>query len=508
MSDSYDVKISVMSTVKLLPEIKGLLLMKPNRKRLFMDTVFGLWLDIQSHENDSHMIHYVLQHQVFEWLIGEIFGKGEMSPEDMRHAWFMASVDFIQGLADQDGVDETICQKINRVSVEEGDGVLDSEGDGVYLSQTNDVIQQAVNLSTMSSTSPQARNVVVVEFFVELDALKKQVLLIKKRKDDEFDELIKRFSKLETSETFVMFKSSLKTNVCTENQSTDFNPKESEEVPNFCSDHNDTSNHIGGVYTEAKQPSSTSSHPENDEDASHLDDLMEIDGENANDCYSNSQHHLHLLIKALDSKTENPTIDVVVPPKYDDRILRTIKPNDVCDEVEVGNFEDDYMLRVKVEEKPSLGRGLGPLKVKKKNCQRALRPNYVLRSAQVRKKKLAMALKPPFGQQSATTSAPKKIKSRITKTKVIVPPFILEDLSRPDDCKSDKVTVPEYMSEFITTRICQSIGFLGANETLLLYRNLPVTVDDPLEIALTYRERMIEYFWNHKIQVERTSSVV
>ncbi|GKF65163.1 hypothetical protein Tco_0191680, partial [Tanacetum coccineum] len=153
---------------------------------------------------------------------------------------------------------------------------------------------------------------------------------------------------------------------------------------------------------------------------------MEIDGENANDGYSNSQHHLHLLIKALDSKTENLTIDEVVPPKDDDRFLHTMKPNDACDEVEVDNFVLEETVEVKVEEKPSLGRGLGPLKVKKKNCQRALRPNYVLRSAQVRKKKLVMALKPSFGQQSATTPAPKKIKSRITKTEVIVPPFVLE----------------------------------------------------------------------------------
>nr|GEV44456.1 phospholipase-like protein [Tanacetum cinerariifolium] len=64
MSDLYDVKITVRSTVKLLLEIKGLLLMKPNRERLFRDTTFGSWLDIQSYENDSDMMHYVLQHQV------------------------------------------------------------------------------------------------------------------------------------------------------------------------------------------------------------------------------------------------------------------------------------------------------------------------------------------------------------------------------------------------------------------------------------------------------------
>ncbi|GJT41647.1 phospholipase-like protein [Tanacetum coccineum] len=64
MFDFYDAKISVRSSVKLLPEFKGLLSMKPNRERLFRDTVFGPWLDIQSHENDSHMMHYVLEHQV------------------------------------------------------------------------------------------------------------------------------------------------------------------------------------------------------------------------------------------------------------------------------------------------------------------------------------------------------------------------------------------------------------------------------------------------------------
>ncbi|GJW20153.1 phospholipase-like protein [Tanacetum coccineum] len=566
------------------------------------------------------------------------------SPEEMRQAWFMASVDFIQGLADQDGnflqdakarenciehhngmcddtedgnfvegVDETICQKINQVSVEEGDGVLDSKGDGVHLSQTNDVIQQAVNLSTMSSTSPQARNAAVAEFLAQFYALK----------------------------------NSLKTDVCTENQSTDFNPQESEEIPNFCSDHNDTSNHIGGVSNEAKQPSSSSSHPRNDEDASHLDDLKEIDVENANDDYSNSQHHLHLFIKALDSKTENPTIDVVVPPKDDDRILRTIKPNDACDEVEVDNFEDDYMFMlndeekpvksslndmeleqepdkivvkqgileqqpnaakgkttileetvgVKVEEKPSLGRGLGPLKVKKKNCQRALRPNYVLRSAQVRKKKLAMALKPPFGQQSATTPAPKKkiqdyenrsycAAFRFRDWAIVSPYFSTSILSgiMPDYFSNghmyplpwiavEKVYFPvnepkkhwclaelEIRNGVVT--FYDSLGWAGGSrrrwwrqmkklfpEKLTVYllmhgifeskgisaddykitykyaaapfqaslfgdcriwvcifiyrlcRNLPVTVDDPLETALAYRERMLEYFWNHKIQV-------
>ncbi|GJZ35339.1 hypothetical protein Tco_0581156 [Tanacetum coccineum] len=245
-------------------------------------------------------------------------------------------------------------------------------------------------LPTMSSNSPQAGNAVVSEFFAEFDALKKEVLLIKQHKDDD-----------------------------------DCNPKKSdggvsiEEKPIFSSHHNDSSNHIGCVSSEAKA-SSSSAHPGNDEDVSHLADNMEIDGPNAKDLYSNSQHHLHLLIKGLGTKIENPSIDsvLVVPPKVDDPMLRTIKPKDDFDEADVDSYDDDYMsmlnneeqpaksslndlelqqepdivdvkdgileqqanadkgkttiiqetVGVTVEEQPSLGRGLGTLKFKKKNC--------------------------------------------------------------------------------------------------------------------------------------------
>ncbi|GJT94353.1 hypothetical protein Tco_1089871 [Tanacetum coccineum] len=341
MSDLYDVKISV----KLLPEIKGLLSMKPNGERLFRDTVFEPWLDIQSHENDAIMcimffnIRYLYNNAlVFVLVYLETFGKGEIrqrvlrglalvkgyklrkksdyeelfepmsnpnvalisSPEEMSHAWFKASAEFIKGLDDQDA---TFFSRID---------------------------QDVAMLPTMSSNSPQAENAAVSKFFAEFDALKKEVLLIKRRKDDEFDELTKRFSK-------------------------------------------------------------------NDKDVCHLDDNMEIDGQNAKDGYSNSQHHLHLLIKALGTKTENPS--------YEQQANADKGKTTVIQET-VG---------VTVEEQPSLGRGLGTLKFKKKNYECALRPNYVLR----------------------------------------------------------------------------------------LCRNLPVAVDnDPLETALAYRERMLEFFWNHKILVE------
>nr|GEX14559.1 hypothetical protein [Tanacetum cinerariifolium] len=110
----------------------------------------------------------------------------------MRQAWFIASVDFTKGLVDQDGIDETMFGKSHRVLVEEEDGVLNSEGDGVAVLEKTDVVQQTGNVST-------------TELFVEFHALKVQVEVIKKHKVDEVDDLTNRFLKLESSQTFVLF---------------------------------------------------------------------------------------------------------------------------------------------------------------------------------------------------------------------------------------------------------------------------------------------------------------
>ncbi|GJU13443.1 TATA-binding protein-associated factor BTAF1 [Tanacetum coccineum] len=60
--------LQVRSSVKLLKEINDLLKKNPTRQRLFRRTVFGPWLDILSHDNDNHLMHYVLHHQSIELL--------------------------------------------------------------------------------------------------------------------------------------------------------------------------------------------------------------------------------------------------------------------------------------------------------------------------------------------------------------------------------------------------------------------------------------------------------
>ncbi|GJZ12559.1 hypothetical protein Tco_0547789, partial [Tanacetum coccineum] len=129
------------SSVKLLGEIKDLLERNPNRERLFRRTVFGPWLDILSHDNDNHLMHHVLQHQIWilesypnskkwwskkdnvltralAWLnvikfekndYNRLFGSDSnpnlklyATPVEKQTGWFIASIQFINCLVYED----------------------------------------------------------------------------------------------------------------------------------------------------------------------------------------------------------------------------------------------------------------------------------------------------------------------------------------------------------------------------------------------------------------------
>ncbi|PWA75422.1 phospholipase-like protein [Artemisia annua] len=57
-------EIPTPSSPKYLTDIKRILSENEQRERLFRDTVFGPWLDIRYSDNESHLMHFVLQHQV------------------------------------------------------------------------------------------------------------------------------------------------------------------------------------------------------------------------------------------------------------------------------------------------------------------------------------------------------------------------------------------------------------------------------------------------------------
>ncbi|GJZ52227.1 reverse transcriptase domain-containing protein, partial [Tanacetum coccineum] len=102
----------------------------------------------------------------------------------------------------------------------------------------------------------------------------------------------------------------------------------------------------------------------------------------------------------------------------------------------------------------------------KKRKKSVMKTNYVLRSAKERKKRLAMALETPFGQQPTTTPVPPKRISRSVNCDFILPldfkepkmrsinelitmEVFVEQLSRPQNCKKDKVSMPDGLAEYL-----------------------------------------------------------
>ncbi|GJS04491.1 hypothetical protein Tco_0320999 [Tanacetum coccineum] len=128
-----------------------------------------------------------------------------------------------------------------------------------------------------------------------------------------------------------------------------------------------------------------------------------------------------------------------------------------------------YVNVVKDDYKPPLASAFACAKSKTKKC--GIRKNYVLTSVKERKKKLAMALDSPFGQQGTTTPTLPKTRSMSSIGDTIVAPDFeeevsgqpkmrslnelmtiqefVENLSRPHDCERDKVTVPDDISEYL-----------------------------------------------------------
>ncbi|GKB58177.1 hypothetical protein Tco_0914363 [Tanacetum coccineum] len=172
----YDVKICVRSTVKLLEEIKLLLERNPTRERLFRRTVFGRWLDIPSHDNDNHLMHYVLHHQDSNPIL-ELYA----TPLETKESWFITSINFINGLVDED----------MNVSQDDGAGVVNCVDFQHNSVSANSVLSanshEGLNDQLFLDSDGCAKNHVtdkdkqptMAEIFAEICALRKEVALVK-----------------------------------------------------------------------------------------------------------------------------------------------------------------------------------------------------------------------------------------------------------------------------------------------------------------------------------------
>nr|GEV20851.1 phospholipase-like protein [Tanacetum cinerariifolium] len=63
LSKPYDCKVTIRSRPSTISFIKERLSKSNERLKLFKDTVFGKYLDIDVEDNDNHLLNYVLHHQ-------------------------------------------------------------------------------------------------------------------------------------------------------------------------------------------------------------------------------------------------------------------------------------------------------------------------------------------------------------------------------------------------------------------------------------------------------------
>ncbi|GJV22211.1 hypothetical protein Tco_1371231 [Tanacetum coccineum] len=211
---------------------------------------------------------------------------------------------------------------------------------------------------------------------------------------------------------------------------------------------------------------------------------------------------LNALIEGFDSQNNNPRIDFLQHVN-----CFVAKPNDhptadigvklvhvyeqeerkLIDTVKAQSNKSDNVNVVTDDYKPCLASVFAQVKKKRKKSD--MKTNYVLRSVKERKKRLAMALESPFGQQPPTTPVPLKRISKSVNCDFILPPdfeepkmrsinelmtmeVFVKQLSRPQNCKKDKVSLPDGLAVIFTKgRSAIYQFFLGAIETFLLIEN-------------------------------------
>ncbi|GKF48885.1 hypothetical protein Tco_0142136, partial [Tanacetum coccineum] len=59
----YDCKVTIRLRPSTIPFIKEMLTKSNKRLKLFKDTIFGKYLDLDVEDNDNHLLNYVLHHQ-------------------------------------------------------------------------------------------------------------------------------------------------------------------------------------------------------------------------------------------------------------------------------------------------------------------------------------------------------------------------------------------------------------------------------------------------------------
>ncbi|GJT18655.1 phospholipase-like protein [Tanacetum coccineum] len=137
-----------------------------------------------------------------------------------------------------------------------------------------------------------------------------------------------------------------------------------------------------------------------------------------------------------------------------------------------------YFNVVKDDYKPCLASVFSNVKPKRKKC--GVERNYMLWSVKERKKRLAMSLDSPYGQQATTTPAPPKTRSQSERgfhslkirsiNELMTLEVFAEQLSRPHNFKKEKVTLPDGFTKFLKMQDPLEYRFLWGYQDIAVTR--------------------------------------
>ncbi|GJR36469.1 phospholipase-like protein [Tanacetum coccineum] len=117
------------------------------------------------------------------------------------------------------------------------------------------------------------------------------------------------------------------------------------------------------------------------------------------------------------------------------------------DRIDIPQHDDHVDCSVaKLNDHPTADIGVNPVHVKKERKKSDMKTNYVLRSAKERKKRLAMALESPFWSNNHLLLQSNLNVHLGVSTAISFCPLILK---RPQNCKKDKISLPDGLAEYL-----------------------------------------------------------
>nr|GEV37558.1 hypothetical protein [Tanacetum cinerariifolium] len=448
-------------SVKFLEEIKLLLERNPNHEMLFKRTVFGPWLDILAHNNDNHLMQYVLQHQDFNPNL-----KLHITLEEMREPWFIASIKFINGLNDEDMNNSQELKTMidfywkgrtvfwiqrkadvninirngNRNAVNQGLGGSDNDlmanGKNDIPNDNHNVVNQGLvgsandPMSTCSCLDMDNGEVACDGMGID-KADGKNDYTCSQREPSTLDVLIEAFD--------------------------------------YAKDH------------------------------SRIDVLQHV---NDVDCFvAKLNHHPRLIFMlspfikichVYDFTDDYMNVLNNEEPIYslDDMTLEDEEDKLIVKQAHVNHQHVDEFINMQEDRTTCCKKMLSVfsnVKAKRKKC--GIERNYVLMYVKERKKRLAMVLDSLFGQQATTTPAPPKTRSRSVNGDCIAVPEFEEDVYGEPKMRS----INELITLEVFVETLQNISFLGAIETIEF-----LEISGKIVFPTQHLDLWVDLMWNFR----------